>query len=88
MKDLFGKEVPDYEIEKVPNTESWYQAVKRRSNYRQTTAKEKCCKYCKNKRTFEYHNKNYHKCMLIGISHSEATDIRLGNVCDKWETNQ
>jgi hypothetical protein len=84
MKDLFGKDIPDYPLDQQRG-ESWYHSMKRTMGYRQTTAKEKCCKFCKQKRTFDYHNKNYHKCMLIGISHSEATDIRLRNVCDRFE---
>ena len=32
-----------------------------------------------------YHNKRYWKCRLLGITASEATDIRKSYVCDKWE---
>lgn len=63
------------------------QKFKRLNNYRLGTA-DKCCKNCENRISGEYHNKNYHKCKLLGFSNSEATDIRLKNVCNQHEKNK
>lgn len=56
----------------------------RRNNYKEGT-KEKCCKHCVHKQTYEYHDKYYHKCLLQGVSRAENSDIRLKNVCDNFE---
>ena len=46
----------------------------------------KCCRNCKHHHILEYHYKNYHKCEKLGISNSEATDIRLKDVaCNLYE---
>ena len=78
--NLFG-EVVDIVPDKP---KSIYQQFKRANNYRLYTIKSISCKTCKHLSGFDYHNKRYYKCELIGISHSEATDIRLKNVCNKW----
>jgi hypothetical protein len=47
---------------------------------------DKKCKDCKYHQKFEYHYKNYHKCEKLGISNSEATDIRLKDTaCTLYE---
>ena len=46
----------------------------------------KYCKDCKYHHRFDYHYKYYHKCEKLGISNSEATDIRLKDVaCNLYE---
>ena len=83
MRDLWGNDIPDIE----PHTnESCYQRFKRRFNYQKSDDKNKRCKNCGNHINKPYHNGKYHKCKLIGSSCSTATDIRVGHVCDKWET--
>lgn len=42
------------------------------------------CKYCAHRITINHHNKRYFKCALIGVSQSEATDIRLKNTCNRF----
>lgn len=78
--NIFGgeDELKDY------SGESSYQKFKRYEHYRVSESPFKTCKNCVNRKSFEYHNKNYHKCNLIGHSSSTATDIRLRNVCDRW----
>jgi len=75
MLDLFGKE-----SDVVKKSNSVYLDAKRRIKYIVGDS-EHNCKLCKIRETFEYHNKNYHKCKYIGYSHSSASDIRLKNVC-------
>jgi hypothetical protein len=44
------------------------------------------CKTCKHCVCAHYHGRNYYKCELWIVSHSEATDIRLKNpACNKYE---
>lgn len=46
---------------------------------------EHTCKDCYNHITYEYHNRNYHKCEIWKISHSTATDIRCKDIaCKKF----
>jgi len=78
--DLFG----DPLTEDKPAPVGPIQKLKAHLKYREGT-KTKCCGTCSQHRAFDYHEKIYHKCMQIGFSHSEATDIRLKNVCDRWE---
>lgn len=84
MINLFGEE------QKIPAKltligESIYMRFKRLNNYRKYEDINKRCKVCTEHLAGEYHNKMLHKCKLIGLSHSEATDIRVNNVCDKFK---
>ena len=46
----------------------------------------KRCGDCKYHHRFDYNYKYYHKCEKLGISNSEATDIRLKDVaCNLYE---
>lgn len=80
MKDLFGNEINMTEFN---NTRSPYQAFKHRNNYRKSF-EQNTCGNCKHSQRWEYHNKYYWKCELLGFSNSEASDIRKGHICDKW----
>lgn len=78
--DLFGDMT-----ETEPNrSDSSYQRFKIQNHYRDAEDKKVSCKTCNHSRRMNYHNKNYYKCLLIGISHSEATDIKLKMVCNKF----
>lgn len=80
MINLFGEEqAPDKKVIGV------YKVWRARNGYKKSLSFEKQCRICKHMRGFEYHKKNYYKCVLQGISQSEASDIRLGNVCDLFE---
>jgi hypothetical protein len=65
---------------------SVYQRFKLINRYRKSDSPQ--CKTCKYHLVFEYHDKYYHKCELLGISNSEATDIRVSYVCNKWEAGE
>jgi len=81
-KNLFG-EMVEVDNGKYKNL-SKYQIFKQKNNYRKSDSGLKC-KNCNHHHRYEYHNKYYHKCDLLGVSNSEATDIRISFVCDKWE---
>jgi len=63
---------------------SLYQRIKLGNAYRLASDKTESCRYCIHRHHYKYHDKHYHKCDLIGVSHSEATDIRLKNTCNKF----
>ena len=80
--DMFGNEI----LPKKPNPRSKYQDYKQVFNYRKGGID--ICRKCINFRRYEYHNKFYHKCILLGESHSTATDIRVTYVCDNYKGEQ
>ena len=84
IKNLFG------ELVEYPENRhrSQYQLIKRFNNYRLSNDNDVRCKNCVSHVAIEYHDKTYHKCLLIGVSNSEATDIRISHVCDKWRPNE
>jgi len=84
MKDLFGQEIVDVERK----VQSPYQKFKSFNHYRKSENKKERCKTCSSLIKKSYHSKNYYKCKLIGCSSSTATDIRLGNVCNKWKGSE
>lgn len=77
--DLFGGE-----SRVLSKTISEYQKFKAFNHYRKAESKERC-KVCKYSGYVQYANR-YYKCSLLGFSSSPATDIRVNNVCDKFET--
>ena len=80
MLNLFGEDQePDKKV--TGHFKTWRQ----RNGYKKSVSFEKQCRICRHLRTFEYHNKKYHKCSLQGVSQSEASDIRLSDVCDLFE---
>ena len=84
--NLFG-EIVDIDFTQHKNN-SRYQLFKQRHNYMKATYKAISCKTCDHHFRLEYHNKYYHKCELLGISNSEATDIRVSSVCNRWEKDE
>lgn len=65
----------------------WAQRRKRDMGYRPAREGETTCADCVNCIRQSYHGKNYYKCDLIGISRSEATDIRLKDTCKHAEVS-
>ena len=63
---------------------SKYQQWKTENRYRKTD-NNKRCKNCKNRFITHSGKKVYYKCILLGMSSCSATDIRLSNVCDRYE---
>lgn len=79
--DIFGNEVPVEQVFQQKPRETIKSRWRRMYGYRQD---EHCghCKYC------EAHvaNRKYYKCVLMGVSASEATDIRLKDpACSRFE---
>lgn len=79
-ENLFGEMVEVVSKKKILSV---YQLRKRSMNYRKSETGDKC-KFCFNGTRWRHHDKIYFKCELIGHSHSSATDIRAGHVCDKF----
>ena len=83
-ENLFG-EAQEYPITSDGKTHlGKIQKLKKSMGYRLSSGERKC-KNCVSKCRLNYHDKTYYKCERIGFSNSEATDIRLKNVCDYWE---
>lgn len=64
-----------------------YQQWKYENNYRKADS-DKRCKNCKNCVAMTNGYKTFYKCNIMGISNSEATDIRLSNVCDYFKADK
>lgn len=79
--DLFEEE--DTPMAKRPA--GYIQMLKRRMKYREAEPGEPTCNDCKHLIKERYHGRNYYKCALIGISRSEATDVKLKDTCRKQE---
>ena len=44
------------------------------------------CKTCGNRLALEYHNRIYHKCNKVKVTHGLGTDLRLKDeACEFWE---
>lgn len=71
--DIFGAEV---EVEEGFNRLKLKDQFRARYGYLQG----KQCKNCKYHHRLEYNNKYYHKCKRLGITQSNATDIRLKDI--------
>lgn len=73
--DIMGNEIDYFELNK-PQI-NIHESLKERFRKINGYLKGKTCKECKYHKAFKYHYKTYHKCEKMGISSSEATDIRL-----------
>ena len=79
--DIFGNYVS---VDEIRENES--ETIKSRFRRKYKYEKNHICKDCKNCVKFCNRSKNYYKCLLMGISASEATDIRLKDIaCKRWE---
>ena len=81
MKDLFGNEV--HPPKTIPR--HGYKRLKYARGYKRSNDPIRRCKYCRHCVKVYGNTRDYYKCRLIGISSSEATDIRLRNVCMLWD---
>ncbi len=84
MKDLFGVEITEkeYLAGGKPRSLSVYQRRQLGMDYRKAKEGEEQCGECSQHIVMAG---AYHKCKLIGVSRSEATDIRVRHTCDRWE---
>ncbi len=78
--DLFGRPMVDGKPK--------YSASIRREigpyNYRPRETTERRCKTCDHCYHRDLHGRRYYKCVFVGFSRCEATDIRANHVCDAW----
>jgi hypothetical protein len=81
MRDFWGEDF------KEPVVHGPYHRFKVNFHY-QKAKTDKMCGNCVHSQRWEYHNKYYWKCELIGFSHSTATDIRKSYVCDKHKKGE
>lgn len=84
-----SEQLPLFDGYRLPITDgqkprSPYQRWKSENNYRKSDNKDKRCKNCKNRFITHSGEKVYYKCILLGMSSSPATDIRLSNVCNQF----
>ena len=73
--DIMGNEVDYFELNKPKETTR--QTIKEKFRRINGYLQGKTCKDCKHLKTFKQHYKTYYKCERIGVTSSEATDIRL-----------
>lgn len=87
MKDLLGYEVDDskyFEDNKPLKIKETIKSEFRRMHGYKTGC---FCKDCKSFIEGHYHNRKYLKCVKMGLSHSEATDIRKSDIaCNLYES--
>lgn len=76
--NLFGGETP---ITEPKRNESRFQRFRRIYNYRKGENGKQCRK-CRHHILKQHHGRRYHKCRMMGLSFSEATDIRALGMCD------
>ena len=69
-------------------TRSRFTFFKAVNHYGNAANADKCCKHCKFRTTKKIGNRIYHKCTLMGVSNSSASDIRLTAVCDRFTINK
>ena len=62
-----------------------YQIIKCRNKYGPSKNSVERCKNCSHCIGMRGNTKTFYKCKLIGVSNSEATDIRLKDTCNKFE---
>lgn len=73
--NIFGEEIP---VEEVLHSLPARSGKTFKQDFRHTYGfdEKHQCKNCKYFREFYYNCKHYFKCEMLGITHSQATDIR------------
>jgi len=82
---FWGTEVKNEEYIKP---RGYCQLFKATNNYRKSQLKTHNCGTCEHIVRAEGNTKNYWKCKLLGISSSEATDIRKSYICNKHKIDK
>ncbi len=75
--DIFGKETDIRSLTPTIDTKPKDRTIKGKFRSAYGFYKNHKCKECQHHVILHYHNKNFHKCRMIGISNSSATDICL-----------
>ena len=80
--DIFGNET-NVQVQKSKKSKKTIKQKFRAINGYDESNK---CKDCVHRISSRYHDKILHKCEMIGLTHSEATDIRLKDfACNLFE---
>lgn len=82
--NLFGEKD---DLKEHKSITGYFKKWKFRHNYRKSNTQNKCGN-CINSRADMHHNKIYWKCMLMGFSHSEASDIRKSYTCNNYKEEE
>jgi hypothetical protein len=82
-----SEEMPEIKAPPKKKYQSKYQKFKAENHYRKGSLNpRKMCFFCKNLITLDqHHGRKHHKCTMLGLSSSSATDIRLSYICDQYE---
>lgn len=84
--DIYGNEV---EIEAEENNHFGHLTMKDKFRLKYGFIPNKECRKCKYIQRLEYNDKHYYKCEKLGITNSEASDIRLKDVaCKLYEEEE
>lgn len=77
-RDLFGNKV---NIEdKSKRIHGKYKTWMKKNEYG-TSLDKKNCGNCSYKRKIEYYGREHYKCILMGVSHSDDSDVSIKYVC-------
>ena len=89
MKDLFGNDVGESKYFENADTPSKKPTIKSEFRRMHGFRKGLLCRNCKYFLEGSYHKRKYFKCMKMGLSHSEATDIRKSDAgCTLYEESE
>ena len=75
--DIFGKETDINSLAPTNDIKTKDRTIKGKFRSSFGFYKDHKCKECQHHIVLHCNNKNFHKCRMIGISSSRATDIRL-----------
>lgn len=76
--DIFGNEIDvEYLFKENETNKSISRTIKSKFRSFYGFDERNKCKECAHRVVIHYNNKNFHKCRMMGISSSSATDIRL-----------
>lgn len=84
MKSLFNEDIPETV---KPKPRGRFNIWKTENNYRKSSGEQKC-KVCQHSERHRDRSKFFWKCRIMGISSSEASDIRAGHVCNRFKREE
>ena len=83
--DLWGNEVEVKKIKEKPKRPT----IKSKFRKQHGVVEGKFCKECKHFIQYDYRNRRYFKCEMLGLSNSKATDIRKSDkACRLYEKEE
>lgn len=89
MKNLLGLDVDDSKYFEDIKSRKPIETIKQQFRRVHGYKKDYKCKNCSFFLEGRYRNKKYFKCRKLGLSHSEATDIRKSDVaCNLYQESE